>query len=106
VADTPAAARLLDDLEQSAGLSRAALGREVLRASHLSRLPVDVALQVELALTLIFTGAQSTSLWTLPGGEQARALGHAGDPAAGSGVVAAAANELLGPRRRESWVTG
>jgi signal transduction histidine kinase len=106
VADKPTAVRLMEDLEQTAGLPRAALGREVLRASHLSRLPVDVALQVELALLLIFTGAQSTSLWTLPGGEQARALGHAGDPAGGSGVVAAGANYLLGPRRRQGWATG
>ena len=101
VADIPRALRLLDDLEQAGRLPRAALGRELLRASHFIKLPVEVALGVELSLLLIFTGALSISLWTLPGGEKARPLGRAGDDGAGAVDIEAAANRLLNPPGHE-----
>ncbi len=95
VADIPGSLRLLDDLEQIAGIPRVALGREVLRGSTLSKLPADLALQVQLSLLLIFTGTASISLWTRRVGEQVRMLGQAGDPGAGAGRVEATANQLL-----------
>lgn len=106
VADLPSALRLLDDLEQVGGLPRAALGREILRASHLVKLPVEIALQVELSLLLIFTRALSTSLWTLPGGEKARPLGQAGDGSVGAAVIEGAANHLLSPPEHDRWGQG
>ncbi|MGA2012979.1 MAG: ATP-binding protein [Solirubrobacteraceae bacterium] len=58
------ARRLIEALERRAGVSRAALGREMLRAGRLLELPVDVAAEVQLALLHAFTGAGAVSLWT------------------------------------------
>ncbi len=104
VAELPVAARLLEDLERIAGLSRAALGREVLRGPHLSQLPVDVALHVQLSLVLLFTGAGSVSIWTRPDGEAARPLAQIGRDGAEAESVEQAANRLLdrGGRAREA----
>lgn len=99
VADIPRALSVLSALETVAGLDRAAIGRELLRSSHLIKLPVDIALQVQLSLLLIFTGALSVSVWTPSAGEQARPLGHAGHHDAGAVEIEAAANELLSPAR-------
>lgn len=107
-ADFSTARRLVDDLERIAGLSRAAIGRELLRGAHLSQLPVDVARHVQLSLLLIFTGVRSVSLWTLPAGERARLLDEAGDAGDGLAKVERAANQLLSKRtersaRGEAW---
>lgn len=95
VAEMPAGARLLEDLEQVAGLSGTALGRELLRGPHLSQLPVDVALHVQLSLLLLFTRAGSVSIWTRPAGEQARSLSQIGDLGPEPESIEAAANRLL-----------
>jgi signal transduction histidine kinase len=106
VADIPSARRLLDDLEEIVGVSRAAVGRELLRGSELAQLPVDVALEVELALLLLLTGAASVSLWTLLGGGAVRAICQAGDHVAADAEVERAASQLLGTRRRAQWASG
>jgi signal transduction histidine kinase len=106
VAEMPTAARLLKDLEQIAGLSGTALGREVLRGSHLSQLPVDVALHVQLSLLLLFTRAGSVSLWTRPEGENARSLSQIGDFGPEPEPVEHAANQLLERDGRDRVASG
>lgn len=56
------AQHLLEALEET-GLTRAAIGREVLRGPHASQLGPEVALEVELGLLRIFTRASAASLW-------------------------------------------
>ena len=70
--------RLIDQIETLAGVPRVALGREVLRASKLLELPVDVALEVQLALVLAFSNAESVSLWTRRADGEVRCVSHAG----------------------------
>jgi signal transduction histidine kinase len=70
--------RLIAQLEESAGLPRVALGREVLRASRLLELPVDVAIEVQLAILMAFSQATSVSLWKQEAGETVE-VSHAGE---------------------------
>jgi signal transduction histidine kinase len=70
--------RLIDQVEELAGLPRVALGREVLRAARLLELPVDVAIEVQLALLMMFAHAGSTSLWKQEAGETVE-VSHAGE---------------------------
>ena len=71
--------RLIDRIETTAGVPRLALGREVLRTRQLPDLPIDVAIEVQLALLLIFTRAQAVSLWTLWPSGDLKHVSHAGD---------------------------
>ena len=64
------AARLADQVEDVTGLSRIALGREVLRAPELLTLSPIVAIGVQLAMLAAFAPVQSTSLWTLDDAER------------------------------------
>jgi hypothetical protein len=59
------ARRLVDGVVQIAGLPSAALGREVLRAPSLPQLSTDIAIEVQLALLLVFAEVKAISLWTL-----------------------------------------
>jgi len=59
------ARRLVDGVEEIAGLPSAALGREVLRAPSLPQLSTDIAIEVQLALLLVFAEVSAISLWTL-----------------------------------------
>lgn len=82
-ADVATAARLLEELHQSAGLAPAALGHELLRSSGVWQLPADVALHVQLTLVQLFTRARGVSVWTGPPGEhphRVSAVGEGGDP--------------------------
>jgi signal transduction histidine kinase len=71
--------RLIDEIETVAGVPRLALGREVLRTVQTAELPIDVAIEVQLALLLSFTGARAVSLWTLWPSGDLRPISHAGD---------------------------
>ena len=85
--------RLIDGLEASAGIPRAALGREVLRTPNLPQLSTDVAIEVQLALLLAFAEVDAVSLWTLATGGSLVPISHAGDLKPGateSGQLAAA----------------
>jgi signal transduction histidine kinase len=78
-ADRSAAERLIDQVQEIAGIGRVALGREVLLAPHSPELSTDVALEVRLALLLAFIEVRSVSLWTSwPSGGLQR-LSHAGE---------------------------
>jgi signal transduction histidine kinase len=94
------AALLIEALERRTGVSRAALGREILRAGRPLELAIDVAIEVQLALLLAFTRAASISLWTRgPTGEPDH-VAHAGElDRRGSAVLSAAAG-VLAQRRR------
>jgi signal transduction histidine kinase len=87
------ARRLIDGIEQIAGVPRPALGREALRAPDLSQLPADLAIEVQLALLLAFTEVRAVSLWMLSPAGELRHVSHAGefDPAAREGRRAASA---------------
>lgn len=62
--------RLIEGIEAAAGVPRVAIGREVLRAPSLPQLSSDVAIEVQLALLLVFAEVDAVSLWTLsPAGE-------------------------------------
>jgi signal transduction histidine kinase len=87
------ARRLIYELEQIAGFPTAALGREVLRTPSLPQLSTDVAIEVQLALSLAFAEVDAISLWTLSAGGDLVYVAHAGvfEPQArGSGRAASA----------------
>ncbi len=70
LAANPSDAHHLLDALEGTGLSRAAIGREVLRGPHASQLAPDVALEVQLGLLRIFARASASSLWgRTPAGE-------------------------------------
>jgi signal transduction histidine kinase len=91
-ADREAAQRVIAGLEDGAGLARVALGREVLRAGTLLELPVEVAIEAQLALLMVFAGLRSVSLWKRPGPGRASAVSHAGES---PGAAARGAAEVL-----------
>jgi signal transduction histidine kinase len=73
------AQRLIDRIDATAGVPRLALGREVLRTTRLPELPIDVAIEVQLALLLTFAGAEAVSLWTLWPSGDLKHVSHAGN---------------------------
>jgi len=102
-ADVSAARRLVDDLEQLADLPVVTVGYELLRSSHLSQLPAEVALHVQLTLLQIFTRAESVSLWTVSEEQQAVRVEDVGDPALEPAACENMANRLLRSRERRRW---
>jgi signal transduction histidine kinase len=89
------AQRLIDELELQTDVPRAALGREVLRAGRLLELPVEIAFEVQLALLLTFTGAETVSLWTSDAGADLRRVSHVGELDGTSSRLQAAARAVL-----------
>ncbi len=78
-----AAERLLARIEQHGGITRVALGREVLRAAQLPELSTEVAIEVQLALLATFAEVPAVSLWTLrPNGDlwHVASAGELGQP--------------------------
>jgi signal transduction histidine kinase len=73
------ARRLIDGIEEIAGLPGAALGREVLRAPSLPQLSTDIAIEVQLALLLVFAEVSAISLWTLSPRGGLVPISHVGD---------------------------
>lgn len=102
-ANVPAARRLVDDLERVSDIPVATVGYELLRSSHLSQLPAEVALHVQLTLLQIFTGAESVSLWTVSEEQQAVRVEDVGDPTLDAVACETMANRLLRSRERRRW---
>jgi signal transduction histidine kinase len=73
------ARRLVDGVVEIAGLPSAALGREVLRAPSLPQLSTDIAIEVQLALLLVFADVSAISLWTLSPDGELVLISHVGD---------------------------
>jgi signal transduction histidine kinase len=90
------AERFIGGFEEITGLCRALLGREVLRRPQLPMLSTDVAIEVQLALLLIFARVQAVSLWALWPGAELRCISHAGPLAARAVPARQAAGALLG----------
>lgn len=100
LAARPAAAeRLLARIEQHGGISRAALGREVLRAAQLPELSTEVAIEVHLALLATFAEVPAVSLWTLWPNGDLRHVASAGDLGQPPPPARRAASRLLNEDR-------
>ncbi|HWF74426.1 MAG TPA: ATP-binding protein [Solirubrobacteraceae bacterium] len=91
---------LIEAIEAVAGVPSVALGREVLRTPSLPQLSSDVALEVQLALLLIFAGVDATSLWTLSPSGDLLHVSHAGALDLGSPRSSLAARSLLTDSQR------
>jgi signal transduction histidine kinase len=94
--------RLADDLQARASVPRVALGRELLRAGPRLELPVQTAVEVQLALLLAFTGADAVSLWAREGDAEPRHVAHSGELHHGSAQTLAAARAVLEADRHAS----
>ena len=90
------ALRLFDGFEQSTGLGRITLARDVLRAPLFAALAPTLALEVQLSLLVGFSGARTVSLWTRDADGMPRRLTAAGaaEPD-GTDAQQALASELL-----------
>jgi signal transduction histidine kinase len=84
------------------GVPRAALGREMLQTGRLLELPVEVAIEVRLALLLAFTGARGVTLWTLRSGGELGLVSRAGEFDPDSLITRDAARRLLEHGTRQS----
>jgi signal transduction histidine kinase len=74
------AALLIAELERVCATPRFVFARGVLRAPGLQQLPAAVALEVQLALLLVFTEATAVSLWRLRAlDEELEHTAHAGE---------------------------
>lgn len=93
-AEPSRAHRLIGRLEERAGVTRLALGREILQSGRFLGLPAGVAIEVRLAFLLAFTGASTVTLWTLAG-QDARPAAQAGHTPGDSDAVRALARDLL-----------
>jgi len=92
------ARRLIDAIERVAGVSHAALGREVLRTPSPPELSADVAIEVQLALVLTFTEVGAISLWTLSAGGDLVHISHVGAFQDGAPASARLAGAVLSRR--------
>jgi signal transduction histidine kinase len=98
-ADTRQATELMRALEDRAFVPRAALGRELLRGGRLLELPVELAVEVQLALLLVFTSARSTSLWIRSAETGEEYIAHAGELGSSPRAVLAARDALADESR-------
>jgi signal transduction histidine kinase len=90
------AAELVDELERSVGLSRLALGRDVLRSPELVRLPPAVAAEVQLGLLAIFAPVREASLWVSDDAGFVRCVRRVGGDAEAAGESTFAERLLSG----------
>jgi signal transduction histidine kinase len=71
--------RLVEQVEDVAGIPRLTLARSVLGYPELLHLPTQLAIEVVLGLVLEFTEARAVSLWTMDAAGGLRHAAHAGD---------------------------
>ncbi|HXD63755.1 MAG TPA: ATP-binding protein, partial [Solirubrobacteraceae bacterium] len=71
--------RLTDALQARAGVPRAAVGRELLRAPRPAALSVPEALHAQLSLVRALTSARAVSLWAEQNDADPRRVAHAGE---------------------------
>jgi signal transduction histidine kinase len=90
-----AAGRLIGQLQTELGMPGAAVGREVLRTGRLLELPVPVAIEVTLALLMVFADGEETSLWSSRSEPPPALVSSASEP---SPAARAAAATLLARR--------
>ena len=88
-ADPRETRRLIAAVQRVAGVPQVALGREVLQTGRLLELPVDVAIEVRLALLLAFTEAKAVTLWTLAPDDGIKLISQAGQTDSAQGRDAA-----------------
>ena len=94
------AKRLIEQIEDLAGVPQVALGREVLQAARQLELPVDIAIEVRLSLLLAFADAAALTLWTrVPTGEL-KLASQAGDYEPDSGSTGRWRESCSRARRR------
>jgi signal transduction histidine kinase len=98
------AARLINEIEKQARVPRIALGREMLQTGRLLELPVEVAIEVRLALLVAFTDARAVTLWTLRPGGELGLVSSAGQFDPDSQITRDAARRLLEHGARESEI--
>jgi signal transduction histidine kinase len=97
LADRPEeAARLVQEVEDAFGLSRIALGREVLRAPELLALSPSLAVDVMLALLLAFAPLRSASLWIPDAAGRVHCTRQVGDSSASQSMRKLARRLLAG----------
>lgn len=96
-ADHVRALELVATLAETAGVSRRALAREVLRDSSLRGFPPAVAIEVQLGLLMAFASLQQVSLWMLDGGEDVQSVCHLGKTPDGTAPRELARRVLRGP---------
>lgn len=89
------AKRLIEQIEDLAGVPQVALGREVLQAARQLELPVDIAIEVRLSLLLAFVDAVALTLWTRGPRGELKLASQAGDYQPESGSHREVARELL-----------
>lgn len=77
-ADPALAQRLIGQLERLAGVPPVALGREILSSGRLLELPANMAIEVRLALMLVFLGARAVAVWMPRPGEELAVVSAAG----------------------------
>jgi signal transduction histidine kinase len=85
-----AAERLIAQLQTELGMPGAAVGREVLRTGRLLELPVNVAVEVTLALLRLFSGGDEVSLWTERSDGDPALVSSASDPSKAARAASAA----------------
>lgn len=96
-ADHVRALELITTLAETAGVSRRALAREVLRDSSLRGFPPAVAIEVQLGLLMAFAPLQQVSLWMLDGSEDVQSVCHLGKAPDGAAPRELATRVLRGP---------
>jgi signal transduction histidine kinase len=89
------AKRLIEQIEDHAGVPQVALGREVLQAARQPELPVDIAIEVRLSLLLAFADAEALTLWTRGPTGELKLASQAGDYEPESGSHREVARQLL-----------
>ncbi len=87
-----AAQRLIAQLQTELGMPAPAVGREVLRTGRLLELPVKVAVEVTLALVMLFAGGEEVSLWSARSHDGPALVSSASEP---SQAARAAGTALL-----------
>lgn len=95
-ADGERALELIAALTETAGFSRHALAREVLRDSSLHGFPPAVAIEVQLGLLMAFARLRDVSLWMADGDGGARSVCHLGEASDGGGAQELAQRVLGG----------
>jgi len=98
---------LIAELERVCATPRFVFARGVLRAPGLQQLPAAVALEVQLALLLVFTEATAVSLWRLRAlDEELEHTAHAGEFNLRALYTRRVARRLLACKPSGSYVEG
>jgi signal transduction histidine kinase len=92
------ARRVFELLESLAGVPRVALGLELIQSGRLLELPVNLGIEVRLALLRVLAGADSVALWSLRSEADLELISSTGEMAADTREGRDAARRLLASR--------